>query len=431
MGIDRVETRERDEDKDILLGRETKRLLGRRAWWIALAVIALLAIYTVSRFFFGGPAQPTYRTAEIARGNLTVSISAIGNIVPNNQIAVGSQISGLVTQVLVETNDRVERGQPLAMLDTRRLQDAIRVTEANIAQGIASVSQQRSTLAEARAQLARLEEVFRLSGGKSPSAAELSAQRASVQRSEASLQIAQAQVKASRAQLSSDRTQIGYAVIRSPVSGMILTRQVEPGQTVAAAFSSPTLFTVAENLTRMKLDISVDEADVGRLRPGQSASFAVDAFPQRRFRAIVRKVNYAASNLSTSANTVVSYVATLDIENADLSLRPGMTAAVDVRVQDVVNALLVPNAALRYLPNEPSALRGDIKISLNPGAREPKVRGIGTGSRQIVYVVDALGRASPVPVQIGPTNGAMTVITDGKVGPGTRVVTSQMLSATP
>lgn len=416
-----------DENTDLnnFLGRETESAWQRYRRWLVVAAIILALLLVARWMFFSGKPQTEYRTTAITRGDLSVSVSATGNIMPTNQVVVGSQISGLVTRVLVAANDRVTSGQPLAIIDTRRLQDAIRVGEANIAQSQASVAQQEATLAESQAQLARLDEVFRLSGGKTPSAAELSAQRASVQRARAGLRVAEAQVTAARAQLSSDRTQISFAVIRSPVSGVILSRQVEPGQTVAASFNTPTLFTVAESLTRMKLDISVDEADVGQLRSGQSGTFTVDAFPQRRFNAVVNKVNLAASNLGNVGNRVVSFIATLDVENADLLLRPGMTATVNIRVQAVKDALLVPNAALRFIPEGPAKAQDDIKFRLRTDEPATKVRSIAAGGRQTVYIVDGSGRPAPVSVRTGPTDGNLTVILSGKINTSTKVITGQ------
>lgn len=423
-----MSTSETQAHLDEFLGREPAWRWGRTVK-LVLLVLALAGAGVLLWWLRSGNARAEYSFIKARRGDLSVSVSAIGNLVPTNQITVGSQISGLVTQVLVDVNDRVIAGQPIALLDTRRLRDTLRVDMANVEQSLASVAQQQATFAEARAQLARLVEVDTLSGGKVPAASEMSAQRATVLRAQAGVRLAQAQVNAARAQLSSNRTQLGFAVIRSPVAGVILSRQIEPGQTVVASFNTPTLFTVAEDLSNMKLDIAVDEADVGQLRAGQLGTFAVDAFPQRRFRAAVRRVNLGATTSATSGGKVVSYVAALNVRNDDLSLRPGMTANVKIETEKFSNAMLVPNAALRFAPGparQAAKVQDDIKFTLPGATRQEKIgRSFADGGQQTVYKMSMDGQPQAISIKAGPSDGAWTVVLSGRIGLGDRLITGQ------
>jgi HlyD family secretion protein len=218
-------------------------------------------------------------------------------------VQVGSELSGLVVKVLVDVNDRVSAGQTIALIDPSRFADTVRQSEAALAANLAAVAQADATLAQARAQLARLEEVYRLSGGKVPSDTELSAGRAELARDKAAVAAAQANVVSARAALSSNRTNLTKTVIRSPVNGVVLARQIETGQTVAASFSTPTLFVIAQDLAQMKLPVAIDEADVGEVAVGQPATFTVDAFPGERFKADISRVELGSNQTVSSASS--------------------------------------------------------------------------------------------------------------------------------
>jgi HlyD family secretion protein len=424
---------------DEFLGKPPGTIWGRYGKWVVLAAAILLLGLFLTWFLRGG-GRPAigYQTVLVERGNLAVSVTAVGNLAPTNQITVGSQTSGLVSKVMADVNDRVTADQAIASIDARRLDDTIRGSQAQVTAQQASVAQQQATLREAEAQLARYREVSRLSNGRVPSQTEMATQEAAVMRAAASLRSAEAQVAAANAALSSDRTQREYAVIRSPVSGVILSRQVDPGQTVAASFNTPTLFTIAEDLARMKLDVSIDEADVGQVKAGQRATFTVDAFPGRQFPAIITRVNLGAtsSNASSSsattgsASSVISYTASLQVANDDLTLRPGMTATATIEVQAAEGVLLVPNAALRFEPdvNGNTKKASGIKIA-PPGSSDGKgakqERGIGVGSQQTVYVLDAENKPQPIPVVTGMSDGRLTAVTSEALKAGAQVIVAR------
>ncbi len=423
---------------DDFLGTPKPGWWTRWGQWAAVAVGVVLLILLARSLFGSGP-ETEYLTALVQRGDLSVTVSATGNLAPTKQIDVGSEISGIVEKVMVDVNDRVRKGQALAIIDTSRLDDAVRQSEASLTANQASVAQARATVAEAQAQLSRFREVSRLSGGRVPSKSEMTSQEAAVARAMASLRVAQANVAAAQAQLSSNRTQVAKALIRSPVSGVVLKRTVDPGQTVQAAFNTPSLFIIAEDLTQMKLEVAVDEADVGQVRAGLPVSFTVDAWPARTFPAQVTRVNLGAKNLSgssssavASSSTVVSYIANLALSNTDLTLRPGMTATATIRTAGEKHVLLVPNAALRFTPPETGTTKKK-GFSIGPPERSqpraPQERGIGVGSRQTVYVREADNSLRAVCVITGRTDGRNTAVSANDLKPGMAVVTGVRAAA--
>lgn len=428
-------------DLDEFLGAKPPSKRERYLKWGAVALVAVLLLWAVSKYFGGGTEAGGFATRTVERGNLTVSVSATGNLQPTNQVEVGSELSGLITQVNVDNNDRVARGQVLARLDTSRLEDAIRQSRAALAAAQAGVAQAQATAQQSRANLARLQEVYRLSGGKVPSATELDTGRADYARAVAGVRTAEAAVAQARAQLSSDQTQFSKASIRSPVNGVVLSRQVEPGQTVAASLNAPVLFQIAEDLSRMWLEVKVDEADVGQVRDGQRASFQVDAFPGRAFAATVQRVDVGANAGSTTgtsssssssaaaANTVVAYTARLSVANSEELLRPGMTATADIVTSQKRNVLLVPNAALRFSPDRQARAGqgGGVTSVLMPPRRGNRSRAnrevtIGRGSRQTVHVVGEDGKPKPIQVTVGETNGSQTEVLGKGLRPGMEVI---------
>ncbi|MCU6453546.1 efflux RND transporter periplasmic adaptor subunit [Sphingomonas sp. A2-49] len=433
-----------DEPIDDFLGVKPAPAWRRYLKWVFVAIgVVLLALLLKS--CFGPKADAGYATQAVERGNLTVTVSATGKLAPTNQVTVGSQLSGLVTKVVVDVNDRVAAGQPLALIDPQQIEDQMRQQQAQIAANQAQVNQAQATVAESRAQLARLEEVYKLSNGRVPSGTELQAGRADYQRSVAALKVAQANVSAAQAALAQSQTQRARAIIRSPVNGVVLARQIDPGQTVAASFNTPTLFVIAEDLSKMKLEVAVDEADVGEVKLGQKANFTVDAFPGRTFPATITRVDLgsnltvssaSSTTTSTTATTgqVVSYAADLTVANPSLQLRPGMTATADIVTSDRQNVLLVPNAALRFKPAAAGAggSGGGIAGSLTfrPRRDRPeRTAKLGRGASQTVYVKDAEGKPQAVSVTTGDSNGTMTEVLAGDLKPGQQVITGQLAAA--
>lgn len=399
-------------------------------YWVPGVVVLLLVLYFVTR----QEAKPNYVTEEVVERSLDIEATATGNLRPTNQVDVGSEVSGRIDRVLVDVNDRVARGQVLAQINTDVIEDQIKQARANVNAAHASVAQARATLDVETAQLGRLQEVHRLSDGRVPSRTELEAAEANVARGRAALNSAQANVASAQAQLSSAITNRDRAVIRSPVSGVVLARQVEPGQTVAASFNTPTLFVIAEDLSLMQLRVSVDEADVGQVQAGQNATFTVDAYPGRRFPATVERVALASNNTATSsqqqagqqANTVVIYEARLTVDNPEGLLRPGMTATANIATESTGKRMLVPNGALRFQPPQEDEAGGlQVGGGENFGLEREQARAtIGRGSRQTVHVLQDDGTLKPVEVVTGQSDGRHTVVTSNELKTGMKVVTS-------
>jgi len=364
-----------------------------------------------------------YQSTEATRGDMTVTVSATGTLQPTNQVDVGSELSGIITRVLVEDNDEVVEGQVIAQLDTARLKDAITSARASLESARAGVLQAQATLTEARSNLSRQEEVFRISGGKVPSKAELDTAKATLSRARADLAAAKATVTVREAELSSANTNLEKASIKSPIKGVVLLRDAEPGQTVAASLQAPVLFTLAEDLARMELEVNVDEADVGQVAEGQQATFSVDAYPDRKYPATITRVSYGA----TTTDNVVSYVTTLKVDNDDLSLRPGMTATAEIVTVTRENALLVPNAALRFTPSSggaaPSRSLIESLMPRPPRNNAPKtVKPVdGSTARQVWVLRD--NQPVAVSVTIGVTDGRQTEIVGGELKAGDAVIT--------
>ena len=435
-------------DLDAFLGTPPDSPWRRRAIWGGAAVLLLGLLLLLTRCF-NGSGENGYITQDVRQGDLNVTVSATGNLAPTNQVEVGSEISGTVDKVLVDYNDRVVKGQTLAIIDTELLDETINQSRATLAARQADINQARATLADAEAQLNRFQQVYKLSGGKVPAKTEMETAIANRDRAAAAVKTAEANAVAAQADLSSNETRRDKAVIKAPVTGVVLARKIEPGQTVAASFNTPTLFILAEDLHSMQLEVAIDEADVGQVKSGQSATFTVDAYPGETFPARIQRVNVGSNNLSTtssasssssaaaasSSSNVVAYDAILTVNNRSGKLLPGMTATADIAVNAVHNALLVPNGAFRFTPGQSS--KGGQNQGLMSGmtARPRFRRGaeqerkIGAGSRQTIYIVGSNGQPQPIQVVTGASDGRNTAVQSKDLKPGMEVITGQRASA--
>jgi HlyD family secretion protein len=413
-----------------LLDTKSGGLFSRRWLWLAAALIAIAVAGWLFLRNGDEAAAPRYATEAATVGTLVVKVSATGNLQPTNQVEVGSELSGIVDQVFVDDNDEVKKGQVLARLDLSKLQDAVAKSRASLVAAEAQVLQAQATVAEARAALSRFRQVSQLSGGKVPSRSEMDTAEANLKRAEANVASARASVTQARATLQSDETNLGKANIRSPINGVVLARQIEPGQTVAASFQAPVLFKLAEDLAKMELQVDIDEADVGQVRAGQKATFSVDAWPGRQYSAVITRVGFG----SQVKEGVVSYLAVLEVGNDDLSLRPGMTGTAELNPLTRENALLVPNAALRFTPAPTDTAQkksgGSVVSALMPRPPRParKVQETTKGGNQRVWVLRD-GQPVAVDVRTGATNGRVTEITGGSLTAGTQVITEALSSA--
>ena len=400
----------------------------RRGWlWAGLALLLLLVL--VGTALRGKTQSVKYVTEPAQRGNLVVTVSATGTLEPLKKVDVGIEVSGTIKSVEADYNDEVKIGQILAQLDTTRLEAQVQQSQAALEAANAKVLQAQASVQEATAQLGRLNRVRELSAGKMPSQNDLDTATANLARYRADEASAKASVAQAQASLNVVRTDVSKAVIRSPINGVVLTRAVEPGQTVAASFQSPTLFTLAEDLTQMELQVDVDEADVGQVREGQEATFTVDAYPDRTFPARITQVRFGSQTLEG----VVTYKTVLKVDNSSLVLRPGMTATAVITVSRQENVLLVPNAALRYVPTAKQSTNtarsgGLVGMLLPrpPGQNETKTAEPDAKAKEQRLWTIRDGQLTPLSITKGASDRTHTEIVTGQVEPGTAVIIDEV-----
>ena len=386
----------------------------RRRLAVAAIAASLLLVATWWLTSGNGDDETTYLTAPVTRGRLVVTVNATGTLQPTNQVDVGSELSGILDSVEVDFNDRVTKGQVLARLDISKLSAEALQSRALLGVAEAALVEKKASVVEAEADLNRLLSLRKASGGRVPSRQDLDTASATLARARAAVASSEAQIEQARAKLDFDSTNLAKAEIRSPIDGVVLTRDVEPGQTIASSFQAPKLFQLAEDLAQMELEVDVDEADVGQVHEGQDASFTVDSYPDRTFPARITQLRYA----SETVNGVVTYKAVLTVANADLALRPGMTATADIVVATIDDAVLIPNQALRFVPPvAKSDERGLLQRLLPMGRRfsgPAAAAGPARGdNKRTVYRLED-GRPVPVEIRVGLTDGRSTqVLTDG------------------
>jgi HlyD family secretion protein len=347
-----------------------------------------------------------------------MSVTATGELKALTQVNIGTEISGVVESVAVDYNSPVRVGQILARVNTEKLEAQAAQARAGLQSAEAKRLQSQATLAEAQAELAKLQHVRELSGGRVPSRQELDSQEATVKRAQADEASTSAQVAQSQASLAAIETDIRKAVIKSPINGMVLDRQIDPGQTVAASFQTPTLFTLAEDLTKMRLIIDVDEADIGNVKVGQTARFRVDAYPDRTFESRVQEVR----STPKTSNGVVTYQTVLTVDNGERLLQPGMTATAEITVMQVTDALLVPNAALRFTPPAAAqqAAGGGFRLLPRPPGAQRRDRSNEDAPPHVW--TEAGAELKSIDVALGPTDGKVTVLRGGGLTAGTPVI---------
>ncbi len=376
----------------------------------------------------GGGPKMTFKTERVTIGDLVVVVTATGTLEPTNEVDVGSELSGNIEAVLVDFNDQVTEGQVLARLDVSKLEAEVKQTQAFFQAAKAKVAQAQATVNETAAKLRQLKKVSTLSNGKLPAQVEMDNAKAAAARASADKASAEAGVAEVQARLDITLNEQAKAEIISPINGIVLSRNIEKGQTVAASFSAPVLFKLAEDLTKMELHVAVDEADIGQVKERQEAVFTVDAYPERKFSAVIRQVRFA----STATEGVVTYETVLMVDNTDLALRPGMTATAEIVVQKVEQALTVPNAALRFSPRsmksgqkkKPSLLSA-IMPQRPKRNRQPRPAKKKNG-QQSVWVLLKDGQPRQVKVTTGFTDGSGIEILEGDLRPGELVITAAL-----
>ncbi len=402
-----------------------------------LAAVAGAAAYLIVKRPWSGADEPiTFQTVQVGKGTIAAQVTANGTLSARGTVQVGAQVSGRVVELNADFNDKVKKGQVIAKLDASVLKAQIDQAQASYNVALANQKKAAVSVADAKRQLARQKtlQAQHLIAGVTVEEAEVTYDTAI-----AALAATRAQVSQAKANLTQAKTNLGYATIVSPVDGVVLSRAVDVGQTVAASLQAPTLFTIAEDLSHMQIDTAVAEGDVGRLTSDLKATFTVDAFPGKTFEGVVRQVR----NDPSTTSGVVTYDAVIDVENPDLILRPGMTANVTFVLAQVENAIKIPNSALRFKPSreEMVALRekmgggsGRWSNGSGGGRRRPEGATGGSGGgggqrrrdlgdKKIVYkLVDGVPKR--VLIKPGLTDGSVTEMLEGDLEPGDQLITA-------
>lgn len=417
-------TKSMQAEKAALLGEMPGKTTKRRlilGMGIAAVAVALGAWWWTGE----SSAAPRYVTQAPVRGDLTVTVTATGTLEPVRSVSIGSELSGIVSKVNVDVNSTVKAGDVLIELDTAKLKSAVNQAKASLASAKAGLGEANAAVVEARLKMKRLDELNKASGGKLPSRTEMDEQRATVLKAEAAVATAKAKIEDAQAQLETQETNLSKASIISPVDGVVLARSVEPGYAVAASLQAVELLTVATDLRELELQVDIDEADVGEVKPGLTSSFTVAAYPNRTFDASLSKVAYGATT-STSSN-VVTYTGYLDVPNKDMFLRPGMTATATIETAQREKVLLVPNTAFRFTPKVTKAASSMSFMMPPPRENNKQAKTVAhaqTEREQTIYVLRN-GQAQQLTVRTGLTDGRRTEILSDNLTESDQVITEQ------
>ena len=400
-----------------------KKSKWKKLIWIAAAVIVVLFALSMFRGKSGSDSAPQFTTADVEQGDIVVTVSATGSLEPINQVDVGSELSGTLRELYVDYNSEVTKGQILAKLDTTKLNTQVRQSTASVEAAKANVLQMQATENETLLKLNQLNSLWELTDHKSPSKTDLDAAQAAYDRAKANTASAKAAEAQAEASLEVVKTDLSKANIISPVNGIVLNKNIETGQTVAASFQAPVLFTIAEDLKQMELMVNVDEADIGRVHAGEKAHFTVDAYPDKIFTGKITETRYGAETV----DNVVTYKTVIAVDNSEMLLRPGMTATADIIVNEVKDAVLVPNAALRYTPANGQEDNGSFISRLMP--RPPRRKsGKPAAAVKGSATVWALENGAEVPytIKLGESDSSFKQMKEGKLTKGMKLITGRM-----
>ncbi|MCB1756253.1 MAG: efflux RND transporter periplasmic adaptor subunit [Gammaproteobacteria bacterium] len=388
-------------------------------WTVLLILLAAGALwFWMSRSGQSSVSEYITETSQIT--DIVVTVTATGTIEPTNKVEISSELSGTIRSVKADFNDQVKTGQVLATLDTEKLEATVEHRKAALAASRAKIDEVKATLTEASAAYQR---AVKLEERALASNESLQAAKAAFDRAQASLKSVEADVRIAEADLKLEETNLAKACICSSIDGVVLDRNVEVGQIVASSLQAPVLFTLAEDLRKMELQVDVDEADIGKVKVGNKAEFTVEAYQGRTFPAQISQLRYASETI----DGIVTYKAILSIDNSELLLRPGMTATAEITVAEINDTLTVPNAALRFSPpavNEKQSGEGSGLLGLvfrRPSSAATSSRNPPAGGRKTIWLLRD-GSAVPVDVLTGETDGQLTQIIDGELTANAAVI---------
>ncbi|CAG0942196.1 Macrolide export protein MacA [Candidatus Brocadiaceae bacterium] len=382
--------------------------------YILIGIPCLAAILVASIYFLGNKESIQYKTEKIERDTISKYITATGTINPVRTVIIGSQVTGLISKLYVDFNSEVKSGQIVAQIDPVPFEHQVKRAEATLATAIASLEKAK---VNSRNNSRNYHRSKRLFAKKVVSIEELDAARTTYQAGLADVKLAESQVLQAKAALEIAKTDLEHTVIVSPLNGIVISRNVDVGQTVVSSFQTPTLFNIAEDLVHMQVNTNVDEADIGMVQVGQNAKFTVDAFPEDFFEGKVSEIRMSPIIFQN----VVTYDTIINVDNSSLKLKPGMTANTSILVASAENVLRVPNAALRYTPSE--ILKGDVDRKALVDRKFAKKTGLH------IWVLDK-GKLKQVAVKLGIGDDSFTEILEGDVKEGQEVVIGETLPKT-
>lgn len=392
--------------------------------YLIILTIILSAGGIAGYFFYKRTPEITYKTAKIERGTIISTVAATGNLSAVTTVQVGTQVSGTIQKLYVDFNSRVKKGQPIAEIDPSLFNASVEQSQGNYLTAEANLQKARVALADAERTFNRNKKL--LTDGII-SQGDFDAAETALQSAKAAVKAAEGALAQTRGSLMQSKTNLRYSVIRSPVDGVVISRAVDVGQTVAASFSTPTLFTIAQDLTKMQIEVSVDEADISRIQLNQNATFTVDSYPEQTFRGKVIQIRSAP----IITQNVVTYIVVVNVDNSDMKLKPGMTANVSVEVAKKDDALKLPPAALRFRPK----LKGDDTKEKMGGDRagtsgQRQAAGVGSNGKgrersQQVYLLKE-GRPAASPVKTGIANNSSIELIESDLKEGDEVIIEQV-----
>lgn len=397
---------------------------SKKKLFTLLGIIALVALFALIFTLKFSKSETRYITQNPALGEISQDVSATGTLEPTDTVEVGSQISGTIYEVLVDVNDEVKKGQVLAKIDPEKLEQSVDNFEAQLQSAQAELTSAEVALENKKWTYENYQNLFNRTGGKSPSQLQLKTAELEYKSALANIDIKKATIRQLETSLKSAKIDVKNAIITSPTNGVILSRSIDPGQTVAASFNTPTLFKIAQDLTKMKLISSVLEADVGKVKVGNEVEFSVDAYPNDKFKAKVAKVNFADSSATstsdfTTSSNIISYEVTTFVDNAKLLLRPGMSATATIKTASVKNALIIPYQALLFSPNEVEKKSSGMAMMGPPKRSKRSYSGIG--NKGSVWILEN-GAPKEVEIDIGITNGKSAQVLGENISVESKVI---------
>jgi HlyD family secretion protein len=391
-----------------------KKGVGFKKIIFIITVFIIIATVIFTLFFKQDKQNTSYNTTSAVNKDLVVTVSATGNLEPTNSVDVGIEVSGTILEIYVDYNDVVTKGQVLAKLDTTKLLSQVNSTQAALSVANANLLESKIGVKDALRELERVQKLYKATNGNYPSLKEIDSASITYEKSKATYSALEAQKAQAIALLETNQENLRKAIVVSPIDGVVLSRNIEVGQSLVATMQMPTLFTLAEDLKKMEVIVSVDEADVGQVQQGQKVSFTVDAYSNKVFEGFIKQVR----KNSVEVDNVVTYETVVSVDNSDLLLLPGMTVSADITTKVVKNALLIPNAALRFSPPKESKKSSQISFFGPPAIKEKT--DLSINSKRVWVLKD--DKAQSVPIELGDSDGISSVVIKGDISVDDKII---------